>query len=245
MSLPAVLVPHPPLLVRPLSGAQDVAAGLRAACLDALTGVLATRPETVVVVGGDDIGRQWPPDTPVDVRRFGTTGPRTGPGLPGSLGVVRWLLDEAGWTGPTELHAVAWDAPDAALDELAGRLRGRQGIALVLAGEGSARRGEKAPGYLDDRAFGFDDSVAEALDKGDAETLRDLDADLARELMVTGRSVLRLLGRLAGERAPERAGLSHREDPFGVDYLVATWVLEGPGTPVRTGVSTPPPDSIS
>lgn len=245
MSLPVLLVPHAPLLVRPLSGAQDVAAGLRAVCLDALAELLATRPRAVVVVGGDDVGAEWPPDTPVDVRRFGTTGPRTGPGLPLSLGVVRWLLDEAGWGGTTELHALGWDAPNAELDELAARLWERDGAAVVLAGEGSARRGEKAPGYIDHRAFGFDDSVAGALAQGNAAALRELDADLARDLMVSGRSVLRLLGWLAGESAPERTALRHREDPFGVDYLVASWVLAEPSNPVRAGVLSTPPDSIS
>ena len=88
-----------------------------------------------------------------------------------------------------------------------------------------ARRGEKAPGFLDERAFSFDDAVADALAAGDPGPLRDLDVTLAAELMVGGRSVLRLLGLLGDRARPTHAALTHREDPYGVSYLVARWDL--------------------
>lgn len=221
------LCPHPPLLLRELSGATDAVPALREACRSAVAELTAGDPTEVVVVGAAE--RPGPVDAAlgIDVRRFGATGPRTarGSGLPPSLGVGRRLLGEAGWEGPVSLHAVSWDADRDELAALADGLLARTGAALLLLGDGSARRGEKAPGFLDERAFGFDDAVADALSAGDPHPLRDLDAALAAELMVGGRSVLRLLGLLGERRRPVHAALTHREDPYGVSYLVARWNL--------------------
>lgn len=225
--LRVALCPHPPLLLRELSGAADAVPALRTACRAAVADLVAVSPAEVVVVGAGEPGGPVDAGGVVDVRRFGTTGPRAAPGtgLPQSLGVGRRLLDEAGWTGPTSLHAVGWDAGTPELAGLADELLARPGTALLLLGDGSARRGEKAPGFLDDRAFGFDDAVADALAAGDPGPLRDLDVTLAAELMVGGRSVLRLLGLLGDRARPTHAALTHREDPYGVSYLVARWDL--------------------
>jgi hypothetical protein len=166
----------------------------------------------------------------VDVRRFGTTGERAaGEPLPLSLAVGVRLLAEAGWTGPVDRVGIAWDSADEDLETLADGLGAAPGrTAVVLLGDGSARRGERAPGHLDHRAFAFDDGLADALAAGDAGALAGLDVVLAAELMVLGRSTLRLLGLLALRegRAP-RALLTHRDDPHGVSYLVATWRFPG------------------
>lgn len=225
--LGAALCPHPPLLVRELTGRDDVAAELRSAALAAVSWLLEPAPEVVVVVGGaDPPGRREPAQ--FDLRRFGTTQPRlpAGDRLPLSLGIGRMLLADSGWTGRTELVGLACDASGDELRRLADELLDPAlSTAVLLLGDGSARRGEKAPGFLDERAFGFDDAVAAALTKGDAATLRGLDADLARDLMVGGRSALRLLGHLG---APDQAELSYRDDPFGVSYFVARWSFDPP-----------------
>jgi hypothetical protein len=223
----AVLCPHPPLLFRELGGTQDPAADLRRAARAAVSDAVAGASH-VVVVGGHDTAGTWDPATPEDVRRFGTTGePAARPGLPLSLGVGARLLAEAGWPGPTELVAVPWQADGPALDEVARDLAGRpDGTVLLVLGDGSTRRGDTAPGYLDERAFPFDDAVAKALADGDAAALHDLDPGLADELMVLGSAVLRLLGGVAlAQRSTPRARLSYRDDPFGVSWFVATWQL--------------------
>lgn len=233
MSVPVVLCPHPPLLLRELTGAQDVAVDLRAACVAAVGRMVADAPDVVVVVGGADTARSWDGSLAPDVRRFGTTADRTppgsGPALPLSLGVGRRLLDEAGWSGTTKLVSVTWDARDDEVDMLVDQLRdlaGRSGrVGLLLLGDGSPRRGDKAPGFLDERAFPFDDVVARALADGDAQALRDLDVELAGDLMVAGRTVFRLLGTLGLVAGVEEVGLSYRDDPFGVSYFVARWSL--------------------
>ena len=172
----AVLLPHPPLLLRELGGTQDPVASLRAAAVAAVRSAVAGA-SAVVVVGGHDEDGDWPADAADDVRRFGTTGVHPSrPGLPTSLAVGRRLLQEAGWDGPVELVAARWHADPGPVAALAERLGDRpDGTVLLVLGDGSARRGEKAPGYLDERAFGFDDAVAAALAGGDAAALRDLD----------------------------------------------------------------------
>ena len=223
----AVLCPHPPLLLRELGGAADPVEELRAAAVDAVRAATSGAARVVVVGGHEDEGR-WDPDLPVDVRRFGTTGrPPPRPALPLSLGVATRLLGDAGWTGPVELLTLPWHAGTATVDALADDLAGRpDGTVLLLLGDGSTRRGDTAPGYLDDRAFGFDDTVAKALADGDAHALRDLEVGLAEELMVLGSAAFRVLGSVAVRQGgPSLAALDHREDPFGVSYFVATWMF--------------------
>lgn len=219
-------MPHPPLLLRELGGLQDQVADLRSAAVSAVRDVVADH-DRVVVVGGAETAGTWGSDVRPDVRRFGTTGARTDSGLPLSLAVGTRLLGDAGWTGPVELVAAAWDAGEDDVEALAADLAGRpDGTALVLLGEGSTRRGDGAPGYLDERAFPFDDALAKALADGDADALRDLDVVLAEELMVLGRTSLRVLGALAVRQGTRpHARLTYRDDPFGVTYLVATWEL--------------------
>ena len=227
----AVLCPHPPLLFRELGGEQDPAVDLRKAALAAVSEAVAGASH-VVVIGGHDAGGHWDPSTSVDVRRFGTTDPPPSrPGLPLSLGVGMRLLDEASWSGPTDLLAVPWDADRVTVAEVARGLADRpDGTVLLALGDGSTRRGDKAPGYLDDRAFPFDADVAAALSTGDAQALAGLDADLAADLMVLGASVLRVLGGLAvAQGSRPTASLSYRDDPFGVSWFVATWQLTTAG----------------
>lgn len=225
--LRAVLCPHPPLLVRALSGQQDPVAGLRAACHAAVSGLVSSAPGRIVVVGPAQASGEWD-GVGFDVRRFGTTSARSSveKTLPLSLGIGRELLDRCGWDGPTKLLGLSWDASGDELTGVLDRMDPGAATGVLLLGDGSARRGEKAPGYLDPRSFGFDDAAADALARGDAAALRELDTGLAAELMVGGRSVLRLLGLLAGDR-PVEASLDHRDDPFGVSYFVARWTIGG------------------
>lgn len=228
MIVAAAVCPHPPLLFRELSGREDVAAELRAACLSAIGSVTAAGVETVVVVGGADESRAWDPALPAEVRRFGTTQGGHEPGLPLSLGVGTRLLRESGWAGPVELLSVAWDATPSQVDETAEQLTARpERVGLVVLGDGSTRRGEKAPGYVDDRAFPYDEATGRALATGDVRALLDMDAGLAAELMVGGRAAFQVLAAAVSRQGSRpRATMLLQDDPHGVMYFVASWLLD-------------------
>ncbi len=89
---------------------------------------------------------------------------------------------------------------------------------LVLA-NGSAKRTEKAPGHLDDRAVAFDDALGAALAAGDASALAGLDLTLAAELWASGIDGLASLGGLSVEEAV----VDYADDPYGVAYWVVRW----------------------
>lgn len=227
MIVAAALLPHPPLLLRELDGLHDSVAELRQAAHEAVRTVLHGVERVVVVGAADHKGPDWSMGWPAEVRGFGTSTPSGGAAVALSVGVGLRMVEEAGWSGPVGQLELDWDEEDDSVDEVAGELcTGPDPTALVVLGDGSARRGEKAPGYLDDRAFAFDDAVAAALSEGDARGLRDLDVELASDLMVFGRTAFRLLGAVALQQdGPEQAELLLREDPFGVSYFVATWTF--------------------
>jgi hypothetical protein len=207
----ACFLPHPPLLLAEYASLADPAAELRDRCRIALAELAATGPEHLVVLTGAD-------------RVASPTSSRS----PLGLRVARELLaDTAGLPVPGEL-TVSFDAGTSELTAAATHLRtcaaGRATGVLVL-GDGSARRGEKAPGYLDERSSFFDSVVTDALAAGDPEPLRKLDADLAAELLVAGRAAWQVLATAVD--GPADVVSAYSADPFGVLYHLAVWQWEG------------------
>ncbi|GAA0967686.1 class III extradiol dioxygenase subunit B-like domain-containing protein [Actinocorallia libanotica] len=221
MLIGAAVCPHPPLLVPELAGeAADELAGLREACHRAIAPLLEA--ERLVVVGGGSATRAHGPSAAGTFRPYGLD-LRVGPGepvLPLSLTVGRWLLGEA---PVARFQEVAFDAAPA--DCLAlGRELAREDVALLVMGDGSACRDEKAPGYLDERAGPYDHEVARALEQADAAALGRLDPALSRELMAAGRAAWQVLaGAAAGGEGRLRGELLAAEAPYGVGYFVAAW----------------------
>lgn len=137
-----------------------------------------------------------------------------------SVAAARWLAE----AGPVTVVADQQGARIAGylLDTVAAR-RG-EGSCLVVA-NGSARRTETAPGYVDERAVPFDDDVLAALRAPDPRALAAIDTDLARDLLVAHPDGLVALGSLlVGART---VAVDHVSDPFGVAYWVVRW--EAPG----------------
>lgn len=100
----------------------------------------------------------------------------------------------------------------------------RDGDGLLVVADGSARRGEKAPGHIDERSFAFDASIEQALTSGDTAALAALDAGLGAELLVGGVPALRALGaRVGAAGRVESAQIDYAADPFGVQYWVVRW----------------------
>ena len=85
---------------------------------------------------------------------------------------------------------------------------------------GSARRDDTAPGYVDERAVPFDAAVEAALRAPDPVALAALDVDLAAALLVGNPAGFVRLGTLL-RRAGRRGGPCG--DPYGVAYWVMRW----------------------
>jgi hypothetical protein len=217
--------PSPPLLLPEVAGrAADDTADLRRACADALAAVLAPGPTAVVVVGAGEGGARYGAGDVGTLRGYGVdldvpfAGPAAPDGrrlpLPHTVGA--WLLTGAGWSGPRT---------GATPDALAGAVREATGpLALLVMGDGSARRTLKAPGHLDPAAEPFDARVAAALRHGDAAALAALDAAEGERLLADGVLGWRAVGRLVTGR-PVSASLRYDAAPFGVGYLVAHWTV--------------------
>jgi hypothetical protein len=134
--------------------------------------------------------------------------------MPLAHAVGAWLLDEAG-TGEARIGVGPADLAD-----LLASLPGP--VAVLVMGDGSARRTVKAPGYLDPAAEPFDAVVATALATGDPSALAELDAAEGARLLAAGVPVWRAVGAaLAGHSFAARLHLDAA--PFGVGYLVADW----------------------
>jgi hypothetical protein len=218
----AAVCPHPPLLVPEVAcGAAPELDPLRAACAEAVRR-LAAACDAIVVVGSGPGTRDFGPGAAGSLRPYGADvavgdGPAV---LPLSLTIGRWLLGAR----PAGHRAVAQDAPAGSCARLGaelGALAGR--IGLLVMGDGSACRTERAPGYLDARAAGFDAEVARALAEADTRALAALDPALAAELLAAGRAPWQVL---AGAARDGRftAELLADEAPYGVGYLVASWI---------------------
>jgi hypothetical protein len=183
-------------------------AEVRAACDSAVGAMLAADVEQVVVVG-PAIYQQ-----PLKNLAPGLQLPAYGE-LAFPQAVAAYLLDRQGWSGPQQ-YAPAPPAggPISVLSDGAAR------TGLLIMGDGSARRGVKAPGYLDRRAEPFDDAVATALAAADVSALAALDTHLAEQLLIAGVGPWKALGALAGSWHAE---LLYSGVPFGVAYFVAAW----------------------
>ena len=202
--------PQPPLLLPGMTGRPvPEVERLRAACLAAVADLLAGEPDEVVLVGAlpaDQVNR---------------------PGEPVSLRVGRLLLAGVDCAVPVQPLAIRADAPAEHCLATGRRLaadpaRAGRRLGLRVMADGSARRGLKAPGYLDPRALPFDQLVERALAAGDPAGLAALDERLAAELLVAGRAAWQVLaGAAEGRRFQVRS--YYADDPFGVFYPVVGW----------------------
>ena len=224
MIVGAAFCPHPPLLVPSLAGtAAAEVAGLLAGCDAALGEVVAGAPRVLVLGSAAGTG-EFPRTVPGSLRGYGGAAGGTAlsaarpAALPLSLTIGSWLLRRAR-PGLEDVRLVAVaDGGDADVESLAPV----EEEAIVVMGDGSARRGPKAPGYLDTRAAPFDRHVHMSITGGDPGALAALDGELGAQLLAAGVPAWRAAGRLLGGRAWS-ARTFYYGDPFGVSYLAAAW----------------------
>jgi hypothetical protein len=94
-------------------------------------------------------------------------------------------------------------------------------VGLVVMGDLSACRTERAPGGFRPEAAAFDGSVVEAIRNGRPERLLDLDPALAAELLVAGRVPLQVLAGALEDGPAMHGQVLYEDAPYGVGYLVA------------------------
>lgn len=244
MLVAAAVCPHPPLLVPELAGdAGQVLAKVRAACLEAVHALVAVPADLMVLVGDAPTTGPLPPGTLASLAGFGVNVVvRPGPGptrVPLSLTVGTWLLDQAGYRANRLAFGVSDDVSPERAATLGAVLGDREPrVAMLVLGDGAARREESSPGWADPRGVSFDETVSAALGAGDPEALSNLDPALARELWCSGRAAWQVLAGASGGMALTARSLLD-EAPLGVGYHVATWLPAADRSPVAAEVAEP------
>jgi hypothetical protein len=215
-------------------GAAGELNGLRAACAAAIERVVGDGRQ-LVLIGSAARSLSHSPLSRGSLAGYGLASevhlgaPTCGGALdlPPSLTIGAWLVRSV--LGPhsgARAFSVGSDfASSRAAVELL-TLAETEDIALLVMGDGSARRSTTAPGYLDRRAAPFDDAVAVALSTGDAAALEGLDEDLGAELLASGVPAWRVAGRLL-DGHDHAAQLLYCDAPYGVGYFVAAWIERG------------------
>jgi hypothetical protein len=215
--------PSPPLLVPELAaGAAAELDPVRAACRAAVARLLAAHPVEVVVIATACVGGRFPPGSSGTLAGYGVpvraalpgAAPAGSASMPLGLTLGAWLLGAA--DVPCSGVAVGpADDPATVASQLG------PATALLVMGDGTAKRTVRAPGYVDPRAEPYDAAVAAALAAGDAAALRGLDPVLGADLLAAGVPAWRVAGHAAA--GPYEADLLHESAPYGVGYFVAAW----------------------
>ena len=195
-----VIVPSAPILLPEYAGRIDAGERLRARAVEVVRKALGD--------GGQPVTLVWASD-----REPRHTRPALGRRVGEHLCALAGVRDADG-------VAIDWDASPSACAASGERLAERGGLLVVVA-DGSARRGEKAPGHLDDRSFGFDTALVAGVRDADAEALLALDPTLAGALLAHGRAAIQVAAGAMRETAGWRCVRCESDDPLGVLYVTA------------------------
>ncbi len=217
-----VIVPGAPLLLPEYQGRVAAAPGLLESCVAVVREAVASAHHVVVVHATDREPRSTKP--PVGLR------------------VADHLLAATHEGFDVEHVSVPWDATVEECIAIGRAIESDTGTTLLVVADGSARRTEKAPGHLDERAASADDAIVGAIrdgDDGGLDRLLDLDVELCADLLVAGRAPLQVLAAAAvpapvvasadaavtattaADATRYRVVQCAASDPFGVLYVVA------------------------
>ena len=192
-----VLVPGVLALLPEYAGIEDPVAELRAACLSAVSWLGSSEVTVLADPQGARVAEYLLEVVSVSTRSLALAAQPPGVGDSGRSG------------------AEAAGVSRQALEGLPQPSEGADAAYLVV-GNGSARRTEKAPGFLDERAATFDAELGERLRAGRFE----VDEGLAAELLASVSGIAEL-GRLVSDVGPAR--VDYDDDPYGVQYWVMRW----------------------
>ncbi|HVQ87427.1 MAG TPA: hypothetical protein VMT88_04510 [Actinomycetes bacterium] len=243
MLVAAAVVPSAPLLIPSVAaGAAHELDELRAHCWEAIDVLQQSEPDVLVVVGGGDTAAVAYPGAKGTMRGYGDPTDVALPGqrhsalpellgrlpaqtnLPLSLTIAAWLLQEAevqlplvGLIQPFSITCREAEEYGQTLSTVAPR------VAVLAVGDGSAALSRRSPMYIVSGAEQWQGSVTAAFASGDRQALlalRELDGE---QYGASGRGVWQTM---VGGFTEHSVKASVRADlaPYGVAYLVATWV---------------------
>lgn len=143
--------------------------------------------------------------------------------LPQSLTIGAAMLEAAAWDTDVIALGVSAESTYPERARLAGEVVAQAAGAptlLLVVGDGSATRTEKAPGYIQPDALAFDEQVAAALGAADVDAILGIDQATADRLWCQGLPAWQV----AASAVPAAQGvLVLQGAPFGVNYLLAAW----------------------
>lgn len=238
MLVSAAVLPHPPVLVPDVAaGAAHELESVRAACAAALERVRSADPDLVVLVGVGSERATFGPGSVGSLAGVGVPARTALPGappqsaatLPLSLTVGSWLIGQLDDWPRLRAEAVprtvsAGDAAALGQRWAAAAVR----VAIIAMGDGAAALTVKAPGYLVDGARLWQKRVTQALADVDLDVIGAIDDEDASAYVAAGRPAWQVLAgaaRVTTEGSGRwRGELLADESPYGVAYVVATWV---------------------
>lgn len=221
--LAAVVVPAAPALLPGIGGVADPLADLRERARDLVQQTVAGTKGAprLLVVGEGPVTRSWPTESPSGAARF-TSGAVPEGALPTALELGRGFAPSGG--GELALQSIATAASPQECAALGRQLAAGGPSVVVCVADGPATLTEKAPGHLQPDAAPFAAELSRALADGDTDALAGLAPATCDRLWMRGRPALQVLAAAApGLRGEVLAD----EAPFGVQYLLARWLLPG------------------
>ena len=226
MIIGAVFIPSAPLILADVD-VEGLLDDVRAASIELLSEFLPDTQQIIAIGSADQT--VWFDEGGVGTSRGlgGIADYAIGSGtqeLPLSLTVAAFALSAAGADQPTVALSVGKQTSNADRALLAQEVAERAAelpTLLLVVGDGSATRTEKAPGYIQPDALNFDSVVSAAIAAADFQTLVEIPQEQADRLWCQGLPAWQVAA-FAGQEL-KQGELVLETAPFGVNYLVASW----------------------
>ena len=240
----AAICPCPPLLIRELTGQEEVLPELRAACAAAVARLTASGADVIAVTGPAAQTADWPPTgswtwaptrppSAAAASRSGRSGRPAAAAVAGDRRAParRGRLRRAAGAGRASRRR---RTPASACASAPGSRPPPRGWRCWPLGDGSARRSAAAPGYLDERAAPFDAAVERAVRDGDLAALAGLDPTSPPACWPRAAPAWQVLAGALGaaDAAVPRTEILYSGAPLGVAYLVLSRAAARAGAPL-------------
>jgi len=225
MIIGVVFIPAAPLLC-PDVDIEELLVDERDASIE-LVLELSQDAEQLLVIGSGDATR-WLEDGGIgSTRGFGglrdyALGSGSKP-LAQSLTIGAAVVNGAHWVGSAMALEVGYSSSSDERKRLGEDVTAKAAALptlVVVVGDGSATRTEKAPGYVQPDAASFDEAMARAINEADTPAILDVDQEQADRLWCRGIPAWQVVANAVGQM---QGTLIMESAPFGVNYLVASW----------------------